>query len=430
ILDDVLPRLLPAPHAALVKGKARLLQTLAKIQRTNSMPNKAGLDEIREILTLALQMDPENAETKALLTNLTKMKQLMQMYPQPPPPEGAEGADADVLIVGAGASGVGMAMMLTRTFGVDPNRVMLVEKGNEVGDSFRKWPDEMRPAFSLHCEHPSGKEYASYLAAIVESSKFQVLKRTTVVAIEDIRQKSNVPLFEVKLEPREGLANVVRARYIVWAAGEFQHPKKDEKDTGIAGSQHCTHNSEVRSWSELPGDDYVVIGGFESGVDACVNLARAGKKVRVLASTPCWAVQTSDPSSELAPYTASRLRKVMDSQFKDGHKPVLMSPLKVVKVEKVQGEDEEDIVHGMFKVTAVHGKDLPVARGPLRDDDYDADSPESAPTVEDDSEGKTLVVYTGNPPILATEDSSGASVLPHFIYSILLTRTTTTTLRQ
>jgi len=222
------------------------------------------------------------------------------------------------------------------------------------------------------------------------------------VAIEDIRQKSNVPLFEVKLEPREGLANVVRARYIVWAAGEFQHPKKDEKDTGIAGSQHCTHNSEVRSWSELPGDDYVVIGGFESGVDACVNLARAGKKVRVLASTPCWAVQTSDPSSELAPYTASRLRKVMDSQFKDGHKPVLMSPLKVVKVEKVQGEDEEDIVHGMFKVTAVHGKDLPVARGPLRDDDYDADSPESAPTVEDDSEGKTLVVYTGNPPILAT----------------------------
>lgn len=89
-------------------------------------------------------MDPENAETKALLTNLTKMKQLMQMYPQPPPPEGAEGADADVLIVGAGASGVGMAMMLTRTFGVDPNRVMLVEKGNEVGDSFRKWPDEMR----------------------------------------------------------------------------------------------------------------------------------------------------------------------------------------------------------------------------------------------------------------------------------------------
>lgn len=88
-------------------------------------------------------MDPENAETKALLTNLTKMKQLMQMYPQPPPPEGAEGADADVLIVGAGASGVGMAMMLTRTFGVDPNRVMLVEKGNEVGDSFRKWPDEM-----------------------------------------------------------------------------------------------------------------------------------------------------------------------------------------------------------------------------------------------------------------------------------------------
>ena len=75
------------------------------------------------------------------------------------------------------------------------------------------------------------------------------------------------------------------------------------------------HNSKVESWAGLPGDERVVIGGYESGVDACVNLARAGKRVTVLASTPTWNVQTPDPSTELAPYTAERLREVTAPGF-------------------------------------------------------------------------------------------------------------------
>ena len=35
---------------------------------------------------------------------------------------------------------------------------------------------------------------------------------------------------------------------------------------------------------------------------AAVNLARAGKRATVLASTATWNVQTPDPSTELAPY--------------------------------------------------------------------------------------------------------------------------------
>ena len=49
------------------------------------------------------------------------------------------------------------------------------------------------------------------------------------------------------------------ARYVVWAAGEFQYPR-DASGT-IAGAELCTHNSRVRSWATLPGDDLVVIGG-------------------------------------------------------------------------------------------------------------------------------------------------------------------------
>ena len=50
----------------------------------------------------------------------------------------------DVVVVGAGASGVGMGIMLTKVFGLDPERVVLVERGSAVGETFRQWPKEMR----------------------------------------------------------------------------------------------------------------------------------------------------------------------------------------------------------------------------------------------------------------------------------------------
>ena len=48
----------------------------------------------------------------------------------------------DVVIVGAGASGIGLGIMLTRTFNLDPERVLIIDRG-EVGESFLRWPSEM-----------------------------------------------------------------------------------------------------------------------------------------------------------------------------------------------------------------------------------------------------------------------------------------------
>ena len=91
----------------------------------------------------------------------------------------------------------------------------------------------------------------------------------------------------------------------------------------------------MASWAEVEGDkgdDLIVIGGYESGVDAAVNLARAGRRCRVLASTPCWDVKTADPSSELAPYTAARLREVMAPGFDPA--PRLYAPLRAVRTDE------------------------------------------------------------------------------------------------
>merc|ERR1740138_117896 len=245
----------------------------------------------------------------------------------------------DVIIVGAGAAGVGCAMMLTKTFGLDSSRVLLIERGEEVGDTFRRWPEEMRfispsfnqqgwtgsmdlnsiargtsPAFLMHTEHPSGDDYADYLTVCAGAYDLRVRTSTEVVSIEPKGKKGGPPLFSVKTQPskpgsqEDSQTETLGARYVVWAAGEFQYPA-ETSDT-MAGAELCIHNSRVESWANLPGDDFVIIGGYESGADAAINLAKAGKRSTVLASTAAWNVQTPDPSTELAPYTAERLREV------------------------------------------------------------------------------------------------------------------------
>jgi len=268
-----------------------------------------------------------------------------------------EGVDAAVIVVGAGAAGIGFAITLTKTFGLDPSRVLLVEKGDGVGTSFRQWPEEMRfispsfnsegwtnsfdlnsvahgssPAYELHAQHPSGSQYADYLddlCGIVQLKK-RVKRRCEVLRVE----KGPDGAFDVRVRSRKAdgaeREDTLRSRYVVWAAGEFQYPR--EGGDCVGGAELCLHNSRVSSWASLDGDERVVIGGYESGVDAAVNLAKAGKQATVLASTATWNVQTVDPSSELAPYTADRLREVTAEGFSPS--PKLLAPLRVQRVER------------------------------------------------------------------------------------------------
>jgi putative flavoprotein involved in K+ transport len=202
----------------------------------------------------------------------------------------------DVIIVGAGAAGVGTALMLTTTFGLDASRVLLIERGEAVGDTFRRWPEEMRfispsfnqqgwtasfdlnsiaygtsPAYSLHAEHPSGDEYADYLNALARDAKLCVRTQTEVVSVQAEGVKGGPPLFSVGLSRAEpgsrrtgptGATETLAARYVVWAAGEFQYPAEAESAGAVVGAELCMHNSRVPSWAGLPGDDFVVIGGY------------------------------------------------------------------------------------------------------------------------------------------------------------------------
>jgi putative flavoprotein involved in K+ transport len=141
---------------------------------------------------------------------------------------------------------------------------------------------------------------------------------------------------------------------------------------------------------------------YESGADAAVNLAKAGKQCTVLASTATWNVQTPDPSTELAPYTAQRLREVTAAGFSP--RPKLLAPLRVLRVERAAVEG--------FNVIAVRKADEhhhhTRLRSPLviqAEDSTTCTPGDTCPSGDDCAnahEGSELTVHTSQPPVLCT----------------------------
>ena len=237
-----------------------------------------------------------------------------------------------VIIVGAGAAGVGMGVVLKK-MGVP---FIILDKG-EVGSTFLNWPKEMRfispsftgnffnlpdlnavtpdtsPAYSLQTEHPNGKQYASYLQLIAEKAELSVRTNCEVLAVT-----KQSDLFHVKTSD-----GVLVAENVVWAAGEFGWPN----ELPFKGAEHCIHNSKVATWSQFDGDSYVIIGGYESGVDAAYQLSAYNKHVVLLDAGDELSIRRSDSSYALSPYTR-------DNFMQHGENIRFVKNARVVLVEK------------------------------------------------------------------------------------------------
>ncbi|MEO1498351.1 MAG: NAD(P)/FAD-dependent oxidoreductase [Planctomycetota bacterium] len=220
----------------------------------------------------------------------------------------------DAVVVGAGAAGVGVGVAL-RHAGIE-NYVVIDRHG--VGASFDRWPAETRfitpsfpsnsigmldlnsvaigvsPAYSLEVEHPTGQQYAQHLRSVAKH--FEVPVRE---GLDVIRVTKHADLFLVDT-PTETLY----CRRLVWAAGEFQYPRQ----LNFEGAGLCRHTATVPSYADLPGDDFVIIGGYESGVDAAFHLAQSHKRARLLDTGCPWTASTSDPSVALSTYSLERMQ--------------------------------------------------------------------------------------------------------------------------
>lgn len=448
VVSALEPNVETLANASRLSAKAQLMKAFKQQIQSRSNATGETLSKAWELFSLSLKLDPDSPETKAELANLTRVYRQMAGLPTP---SSESFVDVDVVIVGAGAAGIGCALMLTETFGLNKSRVMLVERGDDVGTTFERWPKEMRfispsfnqqgwtpsfdlnsirygtsPAFSMHAEHPTGSEYAAYLRALAANHKLQVMPNTEVVSVEpddDDEETEKLLFVKTRKMTPNAKTELIMARYVVWAAGEFQYPRgggpgtfagvasgsveteeekksdmevetpaqtKKNNKSDFPGSDLCLHNSKVFSWASLTGDDYVIIGGYESGIDACYHLAKAGKKTTVLASTRCWRVKTADPSTELAPFTAGRLCEVMAPAFSPS--PRLLAPLKVLSVEKKVAADGtvSYIVMAQWKKEEKH------TDAPLRSA-INAVHTESPGTA-----GSTVLFETPHPPVLCS----------------------------
>lgn len=221
----------------------------------------------------------------------------------------------DVVVVGGGAAGIGVAVALKHA-GVE--NFVIVDR-HSVGASFAAWPAETRfitpsfptnsigmldlnsiaigvsPAFSLEVEHPTGEEYAAHLRGVAQFFELPVRERTDVLRVTKVGEDFRVDTAEQTL----------RAKHVIWAAGEFQYPRL----AGFPGSELCRHTASIASYEDLEGDDFIIVGGYESGVDAAYHLAYYDKRVRLFDIGCPWKDESSDPSVALSTYSLERMRE-------------------------------------------------------------------------------------------------------------------------
>ena len=232
--------------------------------------------------------------------------------------ESAEGKSKlfDVIVVGAGAAGVGVGIALAHA-GV--GNFIIIERGT-VGASFSSWTEETRfitpsfpsnsigmldlnsiavgvsPAYNMRVEHPTGREYAEHLKDLVDFFELRVEENSEVKQI--VHEEG---IFSVETEDW-----TISSKHIIWAAGEFLYPQLG----GFAGSELCRHTASLANYADLEGDDFLIVGGYESGVDAAYHLAKRGKKVTIFDKEDPWGLDSSDPSTSLSTFTYERMREL------------------------------------------------------------------------------------------------------------------------
>jgi len=175
------------------------------------------------------------------------------------------------------------------------------------------------PADFLHTQHPDGNSYADYLQAVAMHYQLDVQEKTRLVSIE-----KEGDTFHAKTSQ-----GTIVADNIVWAAGQFFYPREND----FPGAEHALHSSRVDSWAELEGDSFTIIGGYESGVDAALNLVSLGKEVKLISRGEPWSSDHPDPSRSLSPRTLDRLRDLLLG----GEKRSLLTLIKdtdIIDIEK------------------------------------------------------------------------------------------------
>lgn len=199
-------------------------------------------------------------------------------------------ATVDVLIIGGGQAGLGMAYRLR---GTDAS-TLIVDDRARTGDVWReRWrslvlftprrfaalPGLPLPRGTSY--YPRREEMANYLETYATVHELPIVHRTRVTAV---RREGEGFVVECQ---RDDQQLAVRARSVVVASGPFQYPRVPRVSSGLAGTVAQVHTSVYRTPSDLPLGRTAVVGGGNSAAQLAVELS-ATREVTMIAPAPPW----------------------------------------------------------------------------------------------------------------------------------------------
>ncbi len=200
-----------------------------------------------------------------------------------------DGVEVDVLIIGAGQSGLGTGHWLGRRTSLS---FLLVDGAERLGESWRRRWDSLvlftpRRFSSLPGtpmprgtgEYASKDEAADYFASYAARERLPVRLRTRVLTLT----RDNGGGFVA-----ETSTGRIRARHVVVATGPYTAPFVPEAASGVHSSVVQIHSSDYRSPEDLPGRDVLVVGAGNSAAQLAVEVAGAGRRVTVAAPDGMW----------------------------------------------------------------------------------------------------------------------------------------------
>ncbi len=178
----------------------------------------------------------------------------------------------DVLVVGAGQSGLAIAWRLAR----NGSRFVVVDAATELGHAWRSRWDSLRlfspsqydglPGMDFPAPadtYPTKDEVADYLGAYAAAFDLPVLLNCKVIRLERLDDRFAVHTSQ----------GTLRARQVVVATGAFQQPVIPPVASGLPDAVVQLHSADYRNPSQLPDGPVVVVGAGNSGLQIAAELA-------------------------------------------------------------------------------------------------------------------------------------------------------------
>jgi cation diffusion facilitator CzcD-associated flavoprotein CzcO len=208
--------------------------------------------------------------------------------------------DADVIIVGAGFGGLGMAIQLKKA---GNDSFIVLERANELGGT---WRDNSYPGCA--CDIPallysfSFEKYVGWTRIYPQQAEIlEYLKRTAHKQRVDEHIRFKSELAEARFDEPTGTwavtltdGTILRSRVVVAAMGPLNRPKFPNIPGRESFAGSAFHSSQWDHSVDLNGKSVVVIGTGASAIQFVPQIAAQVGKLVIFQRTPPWIIPRAD----------------------------------------------------------------------------------------------------------------------------------------